>query len=139
MVVVFRTASRERYASSSSLIGRNKASPRWARVLSISSVRCTRQKNSSVKTDPLPSTAGQLQCDDHREYIVIFVISSSFSRAPLAVLYGSPWHTHNRLMALCPVLPGCSTNANETDVVAYFSKNNIPVFVDLLYTSSLSM
>jgi len=42
-------------------------------------------------------------------------------------------------MALCPGLPGCSANANETDVVAYFSKNNMPVLVDLLYTNSLSV
>jgi len=52
MVAVCRTASRGRYDSSSSPTGRNKEFLKWAKVLLTSSDKCTRLRNSLVRTDP---------------------------------------------------------------------------------------
>ena len=55
-----RTASPGLFASSSSRTGRNRACQRRGRASSTSLAKCTRPRNSSARTAPSPSTAGEL-------------------------------------------------------------------------------
>lgn len=54
-----RTASRERFVSSSSLTGQNKECQNPGRDSLISSAKCTKLKNSLARMGPLPFTAGK--------------------------------------------------------------------------------
>jgi len=87
-VIVFRTASREQYVSSSSPTGRSREFRRWAKALLTLLDKCTRPRNSSVRTGPLPYTAGRTGClpccwwDENAEYRLPRNLSVLWTRFP---------------------------------------------------------
>jgi len=98
---VCRTVTQEQYVSSSSQTGQNKAFQRWAKASLILSVKFTKPKNSLVKTDLLPSTAGIFGM----AFVPLFMTGQSLNRT---VRFG---RSHNRITTNCTVSLSSAINS----------------------------